>query len=66
MVQEIGLVVGELWRHLEANGPGTFDQIRKELGLKDGVLLMAVGWLAHEGKLSFEAAGRTFVLSLSQ
>lgn len=66
MVQEIGLAAGEVWRYLESNGPRTINQMMKGLQIKESVLLMAVGWLAREGKLSIEAEGKTSRISLVQ
>ncbi|MBI3669215.1 MAG: winged helix-turn-helix domain-containing protein [Acidobacteria bacterium] len=66
VLQEIGLAAGELWHYLESNGPCTIGEMKKALQIKDNDLLMAVGWLAREGKLSFEAEGKALRISLSQ
>lgn len=66
MLQDIGLAAGEVWHYLESNGPCTIEQMKKGLPLKENVFFMAVGWLAREGKLSCEAAGKTSRISLSQ
>ena len=66
MVHEIGMAAGDVWHYLESNGSSTMEQIKKALPLKDAVLLMATGWLAREGKLSFEAEGRTLRISMLQ
>ena len=66
MVYEIGLAAGDIWHYLESNGASTIEQIKKALALKETVLLMAMGWLAREGKLSFDVEGKTLQISLSQ
>ncbi len=65
MLQDIGLAAGEVWHYLESNGPCTIEQIKKGLPIKENIFSMAVGWLAREGKLSFEAEGKTLRISLS-
>jgi Winged helix-turn-helix domain (DUF2582) len=64
MVPEIGRAAGDVWHYLNSNGASTVERIKKALALKDAVLCMAVGWLAREGKLSFEVEDKTLRISL--
>jgi winged helix-turn-helix protein DUF2582 len=66
MVHQIGLAAGDVWHYLESNGACTIEQMKKGLQMKTDVLLMAIGWLAREGKLSLEAEGKTLRIWLSQ
>lgn len=66
MVHQIGHAAGEVWHHLESSGPCTIEQIKKGLQIKETILLMALGWLAREGKLSFERVGKAVRISISQ
>jgi hypothetical protein len=65
MEYEIGMTAGKVYQFLSSNGPATIAQIKK--GVKDakGALVdMAIGWLAREDKLCFEAKGKGVLLSL--
>jgi Winged helix-turn-helix domain (DUF2582) len=64
MVDEIGENSGKIWEYLREKGPATADEIKRSLKLNHGVLYMAIGWLAREGKLIFEGHGKTAKLSL--
>ncbi len=65
MVHEIGFAAGDVWQYLESNGTSTIDDLRKGLRIKESLVLMAIGWLAREEKLSFDAEGKTLRISLS-
>ena len=64
MNSEIGETAGAVWRVLDDNGGLTTSEIKKSLGLKDNLLHMALGWLAREGQLNFDAKGRAIRISL--
>ncbi len=53
----IGDAAGALWRHLDEQGTTTAQRAMRQLKLKSGVFYAAVGWLAREGKLTFESDG---------
>ncbi len=65
MVHEIGLAAGDVWHYLESNGTSTIHDLRKSLRIKEPLLLMAIGWLAREEKLSFDPEGKALHISLS-
>lgn len=64
MIFEIGESSGRIWEYLHEKGPATVDEINRSLKLGNGLLYMAVGWLAREDKLVFEGKGKTVRLAL--
>ena len=62
----IGTAAGSVWRQLnEAGDEGvTMSSLKKIDGLRADQVAMAVGWLAREGKLSFESVKNTVRISL--
>jgi Winged helix-turn-helix domain (DUF2582) len=65
MIQQIGENAGRVWNHLREHPGIQLEQISKELKLKDSLALMAIGWLAREGKLAFEQNGKRPRVSLA-
>ena len=61
---EIGSAAGEVWLLLTEGKPMTLAAIKKAAKGPSDTTLMAVGWLAREGKLKFETKGRSVKLSL--
>ena len=62
---EIGMAAGKVYQLLSTNGPATHGKIKK--GVKDAkseVVDMAIGWLAREDKLKFQAKGKSVIISL--
>lgn len=60
----IGHAAGDVWRVLSERGSQTLAGLKKSVDASDDVVLMAVGWLAREGKLAFETSGRAVTVSL--
>ena len=54
MLENIGSIAGTVWRYLEENSEATVTKLTRELGENERTVLMAIGWLAREGKLDFE------------
>ena len=54
MLENIGSVAGTIWHYLEENSEATVTRLTREIGENERTVLMAVGWLAREGKLDFE------------
>ena len=54
MLENIGSVAGAIWHYLEENSEVTVSKLTRELSETDRTVLMAIGWLAREGKLDFE------------
>jgi hypothetical protein len=64
MVYEIGESAGKAWQYLNEHPGSALEEVNKALKLKENLLHMAIGWLAREGKLSFDERGKTLKLSL--
>jgi hypothetical protein len=60
----IGHAAGDVWRVLSERGAQTLPGLKKSLDVSDDLVLLAVGWLAREGKLVFETTGRSVTVSL--
>ena len=63
-VSEIGEAAGEVFRYLDAHGPSSLAAVERGVGESRTVLMMAVGWLAREGKVEFRQEGRSSLLAL--
>jgi hypothetical protein len=66
MHAEIGEAAGVVWRYLEAHGTLTLAVLKRGAKLRDPVFLMAVGWLAREGKVRLERAGQSLHIELTE
>lgn len=62
--ESIGYAAGEVWNILHAGGPQTIAAIKKVATVSGDAVVMAIGWLAREGKLQFDASGRSVKVSL--
>ena len=60
----IGTTAGDVWRVLSDRGGQTLAGLKKAIDASDDQVLLAIGWLAREDKLSFETNGRTITVSL--
>jgi hypothetical protein len=66
METDIGDGAGAIWQYLHEHGETTLGRLRQRTKLSDQLLLMGVGWLAREGKVSIVQQGRTVKLSLRE
>jgi len=64
MEAEIGKAAGISWQYLDQHGETTLSKLKQGTKLSEQILLMALGWLAREGKLSFVQDRRSLKLSL--
>ena len=53
MIEKIGFNAGLIWGALQ-NGAQGLKALKKATKLKNDELFLALGWLAREGKLTFE------------
>lgn len=60
----IGETAGKVWQRLAAKNGQTLAALKKSVQAPDDHVLAAVGWLAREDKLAFEASGRTIKVTL--
>lgn len=64
MNAEIGDAAGVIWRYLEGHGETTLTKLKEDTKLSDQRLLLAVGWLARDGKLTLTQEKRTLKVRL--
>ena len=62
----IGEAAGAVWSCLSTDGPQTMAKLKKAVDAPADNVLAAIGWLAREGKLTFETSGKSVTISLSQ
>jgi hypothetical protein len=61
MTDFIGNAAGMIWSYLEQQSkPVTLSTLKKEINVSSTVLMMALGWLAREGKLDIEISDESF------
>ena len=61
MTDFIGDAAGIIWSYLEQQSkPVTLSTLKKEIDVSSTVLMMALGWLAREGKLDIEISDESF------
>lgn len=60
----IGYAAGDVWGALHGKGWQTLAAVKKATDCPSDLTLMAIGWLAREGKLDFAASGKTVKLTL--
>lgn len=65
MFDEIGKTAGEIWRYLEQNHEASVGKLTKELKKTERMILLGIGWLAREGKLSIEKRKRATYFMLN-
>jgi hypothetical protein len=65
-VASIGEEAGIVWRVLSEKGPLSMTKLVKAVGEPRDTVMLALGWLAREGKINIEDDGRNRVVSLQQ
>ncbi len=63
-VEHIGETAGDVWRLLDDKGPLSMAQIVKQLDAPRDLVMLALGWLAREDKLSIDNDSRSRTVSL--
>lgn len=68
MIEQIGINAGLVWHVLdEANEPLSLKTIKKETKIRtERDVLLALGWLAKEGKLIFSGEDKDFTVELAR
>ena len=64
MIEEIGKTAGEIWDYLEKHENASPTKLIKELNITQRLVLMGIGWLAREGKLTYEKKNHETYLKL--
>jgi len=65
MQDEIGNAAGVVWEFLDQHGDTALVTLKERTGLSEGILFMALGWLAREEKVNLLKEGRTIRVSLT-
>ena len=63
-VQDIGETAGKVWNLLQRNGKASLPTVERGVQSPKSVVLMAIGWLAREGKVELRQDKRTIELWL--
>ena len=62
--EKVGENSGVVWNALNGTEGKAFKEIKKESGLKEKDLYLALGWLLREGKVSVDAAEKDLFVKL--
>ena len=54
MIMQIGIVAGEIWHYLDAEGKSMLSVIASAINRPNDLVLMSLGWLAREGHVLLE------------
>jgi hypothetical protein len=65
-IQSIGETAGEVWQYLKEHDGITLTTLVRAIGQPSEGVLMAVGWLAREGKLELSQEKRTITIRLAE
>jgi len=66
VAERVGLTSGGIWRHLTENGATSISVLVKALTEEEKIIQRSIGWLAQEGKITFETVGRTETIALKK
>ncbi len=64
-IPSIGDTAGEVWRYLKEHDSATLTTMVRAIGQPSEMVLMAVGWLAREGKLELSQEKLTITIRLA-
>lgn len=64
MRDNIGGTAGKVWRFLEEEGENSLTAINDGVDEARSQVMMAIGWLAKEGKVDFDDEGRGVSVNL--
>jgi len=62
----IGVMAGQIWKTLNANGEMSVAALKKALGTRDVTADWAIGWLAREGKIVLRKERNTVKIALCE
>ncbi|HPD46357.1 MAG TPA: winged helix-turn-helix domain-containing protein [Anaerohalosphaeraceae bacterium] len=65
MQEQIGQAAGKVWQVLSKKGTVNVSDLPKLTGLKSQIAYQGLGWLAREGKLTYETKGQRTTVSLA-
>ena len=65
-LQAVGETAGDIWQLLHRSGKSNLAVVKRETNAPEPVVLMAIGWLAREGKIDFHRQGRALQIWLKE
>ncbi len=65
MDEQIGQAAGKVWQVLSKKGNVNVSDLPKLTGLKSQMAYQGLGWLAREGKISYQTKGQRTVVCLA-
>ncbi len=66
MIEKIGTVAGQIWFALNENGAMNSKDLKKAAKVKnEKELLMGLGWLLREGKISINEEAKDILVALN-
>ena len=66
MKAKIGELAGKIWSTLRSKKEVNVSELPKLLNEKPVLVYQALGWLAREDKVSYQAKGRKIIVSLAE
>lgn len=63
-VNEVGELAGKVWHYLDEHGRSSLSAVEQGVEAPRALALMAIGWLAREGKVELLQEGRTMLVCL--
>jgi len=63
-IEQIGLTAGDVWQVLSEQGSMSMAKLINAVGQPRNMVMLALGWLAREDKISIEEDGRARIVSL--
>jgi hypothetical protein len=66
LIVVIGETAGKVWRHLAAEGEQPLSALHTALGEAPDRVMLAVGWLAREGKIHVRSEGGRVQVALKE
>ncbi len=58
-IDRVGEIAGEVWHFLDKQGNSSLTQVSKEIDAPRDQVMLAIGWLAREGKVDIQENGRS-------
>ena len=66
MPEQVGLAAGSIWHYLAKNGATSVAKLVNELSEEEKIIQRSIGWLAQEGKITFDVVNRVETLALKE
>lgn len=64
-LHDVGDTAGHIWQFLRRSGKSSLTAVKRGTKAPEPVVLMAIGWLAREGKIDLHREGRALQIWLT-